>query len=90
MSFGELLFFQGLFQKSRREGPNYQTDYRNSTTKDMLEHSRRHEKAVGKSGTPKASGGGRVAPGPQGDRPLAVGPTYHLLRASSTDLEDQS
>jgi hypothetical protein len=64
MSFGELLFFQGLFQKSRQEGPNYQMDYQNSTTKDTLEDSRRHEKAVGKSGTLEASRGGWVALGP--------------------------
>jgi hypothetical protein len=63
-SFGELLFFQGLFQKNRQEGPNYQTDYQNSITKDTLEDSRRHEKAVGESGTPEASRGGRAAPGP--------------------------
>jgi hypothetical protein len=65
-------------------------DYQNSTMKDMLEDSRRHKKAVGKSGTPEASRGGRAAPGPQVDRPLAVGPTYHLLQACSIDLEDQS
>jgi hypothetical protein len=58
--------------------------------KDTLEDSRRHEKAVGESRTPEASGGGQAAPGPQADRPLTVGPIYHLLRASSTDLEDQS
>jgi hypothetical protein len=45
----------------------------------MLEDSRRHEKAVGESGTLEASRGGRMAPGPQADRPLDVGPTYHLL-----------
>jgi hypothetical protein len=39
-------------------------DYRNSTAKDTLEDSRRHENAVGESGTPEASGGGRAAPGP--------------------------
>jgi hypothetical protein len=58
--------------------------------KYTLEDSRRHEKAVGESGTLEASGGGRAAPGPQADWPLAVGPTYHLLRASFTDLKDQS
>jgi hypothetical protein len=65
-------------------------DYQNSTMKDTLEDSRRHENAVGESGTLEASRGGQAAPGPQADRPLAVGPTCHLLRASSTDLEDQS
>jgi hypothetical protein len=90
MSFGKLLFFQGLFQKSRQEGPNYQTDYQNFTTKDTLEYFRRHEKVVGESGTLEASRGGWAAPGPQANRPLAMGPTCHLLRASSTDLEDQS
>jgi hypothetical protein len=65
-------------------------NYRNSTVKATLEDSRRHEKVVGKSGTPEASGGGRAAPGLQADRPLVVGPTCHLLRASSIDLEDQS
>jgi hypothetical protein len=63
MSFGEFLFFQRLFQKSRQDGPNYQTDYRNSTAKDTLEDSRRPEKTVDESGTPEASGGGRAAPG---------------------------
>jgi hypothetical protein len=89
-SFGELLFFKGLFQKSRQEGPNYQMDYWNSTAKDTLEDSRRHEKAVGESGTLEASRGGQAAPGPQANRPLAMGPTCHLLRAFFTDLEDQS
>jgi hypothetical protein len=65
-------------------------DYQNSTAKDMLEDSRRHEKVVGESETPEAFGGGRAAPGPQADQPLAVGPTCHLLWASSIDLEDQS
>jgi hypothetical protein len=64
MSFGELLFFQGLFQKSRQEGPNYQMDYQNSTAKDTLEDYTRHEKAVGERRTPEASRGGRAAPGP--------------------------
>jgi hypothetical protein len=54
-------------------------DYQNSTVKDMLEDSRRHEKAVGESRTPEASRGGRAEPGPQGDWPLDVGPTNHLL-----------
>jgi hypothetical protein len=65
-------------------------DYQNFMTKDTLEDSRRHEKAVGEGGTLEASRGGRVALGPQAKWPLAVGPTYHLLGASSTDLEDQS
>jgi hypothetical protein len=65
-------------------------DYQNSTMKDMLEDSRRHEKAIGKSRTPEASRGGQAAPGRQADRPLAMGPTCHLLQLSSTDLEDQS
>jgi hypothetical protein len=43
--------------------PNYQTDYQNSTAKDTLEDSRRHEKAVYESETLEASGGGRAAPG---------------------------
>jgi hypothetical protein len=45
-------YFSGIILE-KQEGPNYQTDYRNSTAKDMLEDSRRHEKAVGESGTLK-------------------------------------
>jgi hypothetical protein len=59
-----IVIFYGLFQKIRQEGPNYQTDYRNSIVKDTLEDSRRYEKVVGENGTPEASRGGRVAPGP--------------------------
>jgi hypothetical protein len=45
----------------------------------MLEDYRRHEKAVGKSGTPEASRRGQAALGPKVARPLAMGPTCHLL-----------
>jgi hypothetical protein len=78
MSFGELLFSRDYSTKSNKRGPNYQTDYHNSTTKDTLEDSRRYEKAVGESGTPEASGGGRAAPG----RPaFSCGP--HLSSSAS-------
>jgi hypothetical protein len=56
--FWWIVIFQGLFQKSQQEGPNYQMDSRNSTVKDTLEDTRRYEKVVGESGTPEAFGGG--------------------------------
>jgi hypothetical protein len=54
--------------------------------KDTLEDSRRHEKAVGKSGTLEASGGGRTALGPQADRPLAVGSPVIFCETSPPTL----
>jgi hypothetical protein len=82
MSFGESLFFIGLFQKTQKEGPIHQKERNLITTKHTREDRRRHQKARERSRGRVAAKWGWSAP-PAGRLAPPEGIVHELLECSS-------